>query len=104
MPNNNPTGKGGPKKGEVRNPVGRPRAGESFAELWLKHSKYAKDGCRELIYKLDKHIENGNGKITVDVLNRIFGKEIKVTHSGDSDNPHKMIIEVHNVGNKKAKD
>lgn len=62
------------EKGKSGNPKGRPKTGESFTELWNKYSKYGKENGEAFFKVIDKHIENGNTQIAVDIMNRLFGK------------------------------
>lgn len=62
------------EKGKSGNPNGRPKKGDSFAELWAKHSTYGKDDSAKFFDVIDTRIESGDPRIIVEVMNRLYGK------------------------------
>ena len=95
----NPTGKGGPKKGEVRNPNGRPKTGHAITDIIRKLGEKNAKGCKdktqrekllESIYKIateDKekwacefiaNYDQGRPVQTVDVTERILDEVVEI--------------------------
>jgi hypothetical protein len=88
------------KKGQSGNPKGRPKKGDTFSDIFEKYMSE-----EELFTFYVKLIKEGDKTAIVNAIDRIFGKpKIKIEHSGDEEQPAKWIIEVRNVGNKKATD
>lgn len=87
----NPTGKGGPKKGESRNPSGRPKIVRVIQELALEHSE-------EAYLKIVQLMRNSDDDRIVlaaaeKILDRAYGKAPQtLEHKGDAINPVQFIF------------
>jgi hypothetical protein len=87
-------------KGKSGNPKGAPKKENSVTYLLRNISEKDKKEIAEKIVQLCKE---GDIRHIKEYLDRADGKvKEQIEHSTDADNPPKMVIEVRNVGNKKA--